>query len=143
MAFTLKLFSSLGHRTFNHVLSFSGLRVTSPLVSLVQRDLWTSPALCMAMPAKRKRKMDPAILKAREEKRKKRIVKALAKMGKKSRIERPLLELEPRMELAREAETRRKRSGIVVSEEVIDQRALLVKDWSRFSGNRHISEIRY
>jgi hypothetical protein len=52
------------------------------------------------------------------------------------------LELEPSVELIREAETRRKRTDIVVSDDVMNKRAVLVKEWNRFSGVRHISEIR-
>ena len=140
MAFAVRLFNSLTHRTFNHVLPFSGLRVNGPILPLVTRDLWTTPVV-MAMPAKRKRKMDPMILRAREEKRQKRLTRALKKMEKKSRIVRPLLELEPSVELINEAETRRKRANITVSEDVMNERALLYKEWSRFSGARHLSEI--
>ena len=64
------------------------------------------------------------------------------KMEKKPRIIRPLLELEPSVELATEAETRRRRTNVVVDDQVLNSRALLMKEWSRFSGLRHISEIR-
>jgi len=96
----------------------------------------------MAMPVKKKRKLDPQILRAREERRKKRITKALKKMEKKPRIARPIMELEPSVELIAEAETRRKRTNIVVSNDVVNSRELLMKEWNRFSGLRHISEIR-
>jgi large subunit ribosomal protein L40 len=96
----------------------------------------------MAMPVKKKRKLDPQILRAREERRKKRITKALKKMEKKPRIARPIMELEPSVELIAEAETHRKRSNVVVSNDIINSRELLMKEWNRFSGLRHISEIR-
>ena len=64
------------------------------------------------------------------------------KMEKKPRIVRPLLELELSVELLTEAETRRKRTNIVVTDQVMNSRALLKKEWSRFSGVRHVSEIR-
>ena len=140
MAFAVRLLSGLGHRTLNHILSIPSPKLN--LFSLVKRDLSITPALCMAMPVKRKRKMDPMVVRAREEKRKKRLAKALKKMEKKPRIARPLLELEPSVELIREAETRRKRTDIVVSDAVMNERAVLMKEWNRFSGIRHISEIR-
>jgi hypothetical protein len=40
----------------------------------------------MAMPLRRKKKLDPTIARAREEKRKKKLEKALTKMQKKPRI---------------------------------------------------------
>jgi hypothetical protein len=43
-------------------------------------------------------------------------------MQKKPRIVRPLLELEPSVELVREAETRRNRVGVVVPDQVLDYR---------------------
>lgn len=117
----------------------SGPKFNLPLMQ--QRNIFTSPAL-MAMPVKKKRKLDPQIVRARDERRKKRITKALKKMEKKPRIARPLLELEPSVQLVAESENRRKRVGVIVGSDVENSRALLIKEWSRFSGSRHISEIR-
>ena len=73
MAFAVRLMSGVS-RAFNHVLSSSGPKLHLPL--LQERSIFTSPAL-MAMPVKKKRKLDPQIVRAREERRKKRITKAL------------------------------------------------------------------
>ena len=86
MAFAVRLLSSLGHRTLNHILSFPSPKLN--LLTMVKRDISITPAVCMAMPVKRKRKMDPMVIRAREEKRKKRLAKALKKMEKKPRISR-------------------------------------------------------
>ena len=73
MAFAVRLMSGVS-RAFNHVLSSSGPKLHLPL--LQERSIFISPAL-MAMPVKKKRKLDPQIVRAREERRKKRITKAL------------------------------------------------------------------
>ena len=73
MAFAVRLMSGLS-QAFNHVLSSTGPKLQLQL--LQNRGIFTSPAL-MAMPVKKKRKLDPQIVRAREERRKKRITKAL------------------------------------------------------------------
>lgn len=52
----------------------------------LSRNLQTTVPMTMAMPLRRKKKIDPAIARAREEKRKKKLEKALTKMQKKPRI---------------------------------------------------------
>lgn len=111
----------------------------STLTLASHRHISTTPAV-MAMPAKRKRKMDPMVERTREEKRKKRLAKALKKMESKTRINKPLMEMEPGPALIKEAETIRARK-IEVSEATIDERALLLKDWNRFCNVRYKNEI--
>lgn len=100
------------------------------------------------MPTKKKRKMDPMVLRQRQERRKKRLTKALRKMDKRPRIPKPILELEvdPAV-FGGEMFYKRKRaplSDILSPQEVenkTEESALLAKEWCRFAGRRHMSEI--
>lgn len=108
----------------------------------------STSAVLMAMPVKRKRKIDPMIARNREEKRRKRLVKALKKMTKKARIPKPLLELEidPVLLDPETLQKRERQSQMDLSpeeiEEKMEERALLSKEWNRFAGRRHVNEIR-
>ena len=108
-----------------------------PLASLslllpLARRLHTAPVL-MAVPGKKKKaKLDPSVLAARQQRRYKRLQKALVKMNKKPRLMRPLKELEVTVEMKRTAEERKRH--FTPTEDVIDQRALMHKQWNRFAG---------
>jgi hypothetical protein len=122
---------------------FSRLRLLCPALSiplwppstaLVPLQLLHSSAPLSAAPGKKKKsKADPMLTKSREEKRQKRLQKALKKMEKKSRLPKPFKEMEVTMEMRSTLE-QRKRNVVVAGEEVQEKRALLMKDWSRFSG---------
>ena len=100
-----------------------------------------------APPPPKKGKIDPMMLRAREEKKKKRISKALRKMDKKPRIHKPMIELEVDPNIFG-GELKDKRERVLPDfspselEERTEKHALLLKDWSRFSRRRHLSEIR-
>lgn len=104
------------------------------------KSLQTSASALMAMPTKKKRKMDPMVLRAREERKMKRLTKALKKMEKKPRIPKPLSELEP----AGSGQQRPKDApdSAEVSAEDVERRQVMAKEWSRFAGRRHAHEIR-
>ena len=60
-------------------------------------------------------------------------------MEKKERQQKPLIECEVPMTLHKEAAERTR--GIVLGEEIEEERIHLMKDWSRFSYTRHHNEI--
>ena len=84
---------------------------------LTRQDLHVSPAN-LAVPGKRRKKVDPALERAREDKRIKKLNKALRKMERKDRILRPLLELEVSPQLLKE-QKQRQRGQIQVTEEEV------------------------
>lgn len=92
--------------------------------------------------------MDPMVLRNRQERRKKALAKALKKMDKRPRIPKPILELEvdPAV-FGGEMFDKRKRaplSDILSPQELenkTEESALLAKEWCRFAGRRHKSEI--
>ena len=83
----------------------------------------------------------------REERKKKKLSKALKKLDKKPRIPKPLheMEIDPSI-YGDDMEIKRARALPALSdselEEKNDKHALLMKEWSRFAGRRHVSEIR-
>lgn len=107
----------------------------------------TSANIFAPAPPPKKVKRDPMQDRAREEKKKKRLSKALRKMDKKPRILKPMIELEvdPNT-FGGEMKDKRERVLPDLSpselEEKTEKHALLVKEWSRFTRRRHISEIR-
>eukprot|EP00092_Neocalanus_flemingeri_P002264 GFUD01002414.1.p1 GENE.GFUD01002414.1~~GFUD01002414.1.p1 ORF type:complete len:232 (-),score=65.79 GFUD01002414.1:155-850(-) len=89
--------------------------------------------------SKKKKRTDPGQLKMRDEKRKRRLAKALKKMEKKDRQPKPLIECEVPMSLHKESLERTR--GIVLAEEIQEERIYLQKDWSRFAHIRHHNEL--
>lgn len=114
---------------------------------LTSNHICTSVSLFAPVPPPKKAKRDPMQDRAREEKKKRRLAKALRKMDKKPRILKPMIELEldPKT-FGGELKDKRERVVPLLSpselEEKTEKHALLLKEWSRFSRRRHVSEIR-
>ena len=115
--------------------------------AVIRNELSTSAALLMPSPSKKKTKSDPMVERMREERKKKKLSKALKKLDKKPRIPKPLheMEIDPSI-YGDDMEIKRARTLPSLSdselEEKNDKHALLMKEWSRFAGRRHVSEIR-
>ena len=77
----------------------------------------------------------------REERKRKKLIKVMKKMDKKPRIPIPLLELEVDPQLKEEAKILRIRSGMKISEEEAEKRALMIKKWNTYANQRHRREI--
>ena len=114
------------------------LRASS--TNFATRALHTTRTVCAA-PTRRRAKVDPALERAKEDRKKRRLEKVLRKMEKGDRIPKPLLELEVPVEIQREKEART-RTNTPLDEAESDRRALLTKEWNRFSGRRHRRELR-
>jgi len=89
--------------------------------------------------SKKKKRQDPGQLKAKEEKRRRKLAKALRKMEKKDRQAKPLSECEVPLTLHKEAKERTRE--MMVTEEVMEERIHLMKEWSRFAYIRHRNEL--
>lgn len=132
----------LGHKTL--LYSFQTLSITKSTVlrqvsTSYRNDLFASPVI-LAMPSKKRRKVDPILDKAKQDKRKKRIIKALRKMDKKERMPVPLPEIDVSQTLRKELDMRQR--NVVVTEELEDERIDIVKDWARYSSARHMKELK-
>jgi len=79
----------------------------------------------------------------KEEKRKIRLKKALRKLGKKERLPKPLSSdsIEPPLHLLKQRDIRSRQDLTPITEEIEEERIEIVKEWSRFSKNRHRHEI--
>ena len=104
-----------------------------------QKMLFHTTPVTSSLPGKKKRLNDPMILKNREEKRMNRLRKALRKMEKKKRIPRPLIEHEVSPHIQRELATRDR--GVKVAEDVVEERALIFKEWNRYCFRRAKAEV--
>lgn len=94
------------------------------------------------MPQKRKKKADPMQKRLRDEKKRKRLHKLLNKLTRGDRITKPLLENEVSAELEKESTGVRVRSDVQDTEEVREHRALMLKDWARYSHDRWRKDIK-
>jgi len=116
--------------------------VTAAVTVTEARSMHATPVLLKAPGPKAKSKADPMVVKAREEKRQKRLRKALVKMERKDRLPRPLIENELPIEIRNELDKRQRHdAGSKVTSDVVERRELMIKDWSRFAGKRHLAEI--
>ncbi|KAL4717911.1 hypothetical protein ACJJTC_001329 [Scirpophaga incertulas] len=105
--------------------------------SVVQFKM-TEP-LC-AEPMKKKKKMDPAIIRAREERRRKKLEKQIRRLQKNERQLKPIDEIEVPLNLLDEI-GKRKRPTVSHSAEVLEARALLQKEWTRYKRNEYINNV--
>ncbi|CAH1108669.1 unnamed protein product [Psylliodes chrysocephalus] len=109
-------------------------------VSLNAPMLFRSTPVLLAEPLKKKKKMDPAIIKAREEKKKKKIEKAIRKLEKNARKLKPISECEIPFEIL-DTLKNRQRNLPGISEEILENRALLEKKWCRYKREQHLVDM--
>ncbi|CAH2094711.1 unnamed protein product [Euphydryas editha] len=132
----------------NILSQFSRLSLTSiAKIPVNTRSITTSAVVqfkitdqLWAEPLKKKKKLDPAIVKAREERRRKRIEKQIRRLEKNARQLKPIEEIEPPLHLLDEM-GKRKRPAVVLTQEEIEARALLLKDWTRYKKQEYISNV--
>ncbi|XP_054092108.1 39S ribosomal protein L40, mitochondrial [Zeugodacus cucurbitae] len=98
-----------------------------------------TPILC-AEPLKKKKKLDPQIIKQREDRRKKKLEKQIRRLEKNARQLKPIEELEVPLTLLDEKDKRiRKLSPL--SEENLEKRALLIKQWAKYKHQEKVSDF--
>ncbi|XP_053613967.1 large ribosomal subunit protein mL40 [Plodia interpunctella] len=95
--------------------------------------------LC-AEPMKKKKKIDPQIVRAREERRRKKIEKQIRRLQKNARQLKPIDEVEVPLEILDNIE-KRSRGPPKLSQEVLEARALLQKDWTRYKHGEYIAHV--
>ncbi|KPJ18278.1 39S ribosomal protein L40, mitochondrial [Papilio machaon] len=128
------------HLAGNHVLSLS-----TP--TAINRNIFTAPTLqfkiteqLCAEPLKKKKKMDPAIIKAREDRRRKKLEKQIRRLEKNARQLKPIDELEIPLNVVDQI-GKRKRPDVKLSEQEVEARALLQKEWSRYKRAEYMSTV--
>ncbi|KAK5647545.1 hypothetical protein RI129_002437 [Pyrocoelia pectoralis] len=99
----------------------------------------TSPCLS-AEPLKKKKRLDPAIVKAREERRKRKLEKQIRRLEKNARQLKPIEECEIPLALL-DNRKERERKPVKHSKDVLETRALLEKQWSRYKHQQHLADI--
>ncbi|XP_058066977.1 large ribosomal subunit protein mL40 [Anopheles bellator] len=97
-----------------------------------------TPVLC-AEPLKKKKKLDPQIIKQREERRRKKLEKQIRRLEKNARQLKPIEELEVPMELIDE-QSKRKRDNPKTTPQVVESRALLEKQWSKYKMEEKLND---
>ncbi|XP_044265787.1 39S ribosomal protein L40, mitochondrial [Tribolium madens] len=94
----------------------------------------------MAEPLKKKKRLDPAVIKAREDRKKKKIEKQIKRLEKNARQLKPIEECEVPLGLLDEKKTRM-RSLVVLSEDELEQRQVLEKQWATYKKKQHLADV--
>ncbi|KER27688.1 hypothetical protein T265_13750 [Opisthorchis viverrini] len=91
-------------------------------------------AVAYAEPLKKKKRIDPLIEQNRLRRRTRKIEKEIKRFNRQQRQLKPVAELEGDRKLLKELESRR-RQPVDLSENEIDRRAVLLKQWGRYQTN--------
>ncbi|XP_015176445.1 PREDICTED: 39S ribosomal protein L40, mitochondrial [Polistes dominula] len=94
----------------------------------------------LAEPLKKKKRLDPAILREREERKKRKLEKFIRRLEKHSKQLKPIGELEIPLNLKIEKE-KRTRELPHLSEEDVEKRILLQKEWARYKYRQYLDNI--
>ncbi|XP_047034191.1 39S ribosomal protein L40, mitochondrial [Helicoverpa zea] len=130
----LRQFSKLALcSTPNIPIASRGIATTAAVQFKITEQLW-------AEPMKKKKKIDPAIVKAREDRRRKKLEKQIRRLEKNARQLKPIDEMEVPLELL-DNFNKRKRPQPKLTPEVIEARALLQKDWTRYKRQEYIANV--
>ncbi|CAH8658361.1 unnamed protein product [Dicrocoelium dendriticum] len=92
-----------------------------------------------AEPPKKKKRIDPVIEQNRLRRKVRRIEKEIKRFTRQERQLKPVEEIEGDRQLYKQLD-QRKRPSVDVSEDEIDRRASLLKEWARFQSQRNRSE---
>ncbi|KAF4522974.1 hypothetical protein B566_EDAN009564 [Ephemera danica] len=113
--------------------------ITSRCISTKQYPMMFRATPClMAEPLKKKKRIDPAVIKQREERKKKKIERQIKRLEKNARQLKPIDEVEVPLKLIDERKIRTRKLP-ALSPEQQEERALLMKEWSRY---RHAERLR-
>ncbi|XP_075982561.1 mitochondrial ribosomal protein L40 [Anticarsia gemmatalis] len=119
--------------TVNNPLISRNVSTTAALQFKITDQLW-------AEPMKKKKKIDPAIVKAREERRRKKLEKQIRRLEKNAQQLKPIDEMEVPLDLI-DNFNKRKRPQPKLSAEVIEARALLQKEWTRYKREEYMANV--
>ncbi|XP_015109288.1 39S ribosomal protein L40, mitochondrial [Diachasma alloeum] len=122
-------------------LSVHGVRPNTRSISTNINPLcFRATEILYGEPLKKKRRIDPAVIRQRELRRQRKLEKAIRRLEKHARQLKPISEVEPAFKLLDEMK-RRTRPKPKLSEEVIEERMLLMKEWARYKQREHLSDI--
>lgn len=94
-----------------------------------------------AEPLKKKKRLDPAIIKARDDRRKKKLEKQIRRLERNAKQLKPIDECEVPLSLIDERKQRmRKLPELTVA--VKEERANLIKEWSKFRNQQKMEDVR-
>ncbi|XP_026753381.1 39S ribosomal protein L40, mitochondrial isoform X1 [Galleria mellonella] len=109
------------------------IATTNALQFKITDQLW-------AEPMKKKKKIDPAIIKAREDRRRKKLEKQIRRLEKNAQQLKPIDEMEVPLHLLDNMD-KRKRPQLQLSTEVLEARALLQKEWTRYKRDEYVAHV--
>ncbi|KAG8037095.1 hypothetical protein G9C98_004417 [Cotesia typhae] len=118
------------------------------LIQCPQRNIFTdiSP-VCFKItdtlfgePLKRKKRLDPSIIRHREERKRRKLEKHIRRLEKHSRKLKPITECQVPFKLIDELK-QRTRPKPELTPEVLEERTLLLKDWSRYKHRQHVEDV--
>ncbi|XP_076235426.1 mitochondrial ribosomal protein L40 [Calliopsis andreniformis] len=91
-------------------------------------------------PLKKRKRLDPAIVKAREDRRKRKLEKYIRRLEKHAKQLKPIDESDISPQLMDQKEER-SRPAVQLSEEEIERRALLQKEWCRYKQDQWLVDV--
>ncbi|XP_057338585.1 39S ribosomal protein L40, mitochondrial [Microplitis mediator] len=91
-------------------------------------------------PLKKKKKLDPAIIKQRQERKRRKIEKQIRRLEKHARQLKPIGECEIPFKLVEE-QKQRTREPPKLTPEILEERALLFKDWCRYKHHQYVEDL--
>ncbi|XP_034944236.1 39S ribosomal protein L40, mitochondrial [Chelonus insularis] len=135
-------------------MSFAGIftkysrMLFNPIQQYTTRNLFTDvnplafrmTDILLGEPLKKKKRLDPQVIRRREDRKLKKITKAIRRLEKHARKLKPIDECEIPFKLIDEKE-KRTRPPPNLSNEVIDRRALLQKEWANYKRIQSISDM--
>ncbi|XP_028161144.1 39S ribosomal protein L40, mitochondrial [Ostrinia furnacalis] len=112
---------------------------TRPISTATTLQFRMTEPLC-AEPMKKKKKIDPQIIRAREERRRKKIEKQIRRLQKNAQQLKPIDEMEVPLNLLDQL-GKRKRPPPNLTPEMLEARALLQKEWTRYKREEYMSHV--
>ncbi|XP_060826860.1 large ribosomal subunit protein mL40 [Bombus pascuorum] len=97
--------------------------------------------ILLGEPLKKKRKLDPAIIRAREERKKRKLQKRIRQLEKHTNHLKPIFEIDTLPQLLQK-EKRACHLPVSLSEEEIERRKLLEKEWCSYKQIQWLKDVR-
>ncbi|KAK0163983.1 hypothetical protein PV328_002658 [Microctonus aethiopoides] len=91
-------------------------------------------------PLKKKKRIDPAVIRHRIERKRRKLEKQIRRLEKVARQFKPIEEMEIPVKLIDEKATRT-RPSIKLTEDILEERALLQKKWTLYKQRQHMNDM--
>lgn len=97
--------------------------------------------ILLGEPLKKKKRLDPSIIRAREERKKRRLQKRIRQLEKHTNHLKPIFEIDTLSQLLQK-EKRTRHLAVSLSEEEIERRKLLEREWCSYKQDQWLKDVR-